>query len=63
MHRVKYRSVKYSPVIRNLIQAGWGIFLLYIGWQFFLFVRYFETQGATGYTSRPPAAEGFLPAV
>lgn len=71
MHQVKYKLIKSRllkskliksrSMIRNLIQAGWGIFLLYIGWKFFRFVRYFEIPGAAGYTSRPPAVEGFLP--
>ena len=37
---------------------GWCLFL---GIQFALFVRYFESVGRTGYYSRPPGVEGFLP--
>jgi len=37
---------------------GWCIFL---GVQFGLFVRHFETGGRTGYYARPPGVEGFLP--
>ena len=37
---------------------GWCIF---IGVQFGLFVRHFETFGQTAYYSRPPSVEGFLP--
>ncbi len=37
---------------------GW---CLYLGIQFWLFVRHFETMGRSGYFSRPPGVEGFLP--
>lgn len=37
---------------------GWCIFL---GIQFGLFVRHFETMGQTAYYPRPPGVEGFLP--
>ena len=37
---------------------GWCIFL---GVQFALFVRHFETFGQSGYYLRPPGVEGFLP--
>lgn len=37
---------------------GWCLFL---GIQFGLFVRHFETMGRTGYYPRPPGVEGFLP--
>lgn len=37
---------------------GWCLFL---GVQFGLFVRHFETSGTSGYYPRPPGVEGFLP--
>ncbi len=37
---------------------GWSLF---IGLQFSLFVRHFETSGAMPYYSRPAGVEGFLP--
>lgn len=46
---------------RQLIQwlfLGWCVFL---GVQFGMFVRHFETKGMTGYFPRPPGIEGFLP--
>lgn len=47
--------------IRNTIQIGFGVFLLYIGWLFVRFVNHYEmfTQGP--HPVRPPAVEGFLP--
>ena len=46
---------------RQLIQwlfLGWCLFL---GVQFGLFVRHFESKGAFGYFPRPPGVEAFLP--
>ena len=46
---------------RQLIQwlfFGWCLFL---GIQFGLFVRHFESKGMSGYYPRPPGVEGFLP--
>ncbi len=46
---------------RQLIQwlfLGWCLFL---GVQFGLFVRHFESKGMMGYYPRPPGVEGFLP--
>ena len=46
---------------RLLVQwafLGWCIFL---GVQFALFVRHFESFGQTAYYARPPGVEGFLP--
>lgn len=46
---------------RQVIQwlfLGWCLFL---GLQFGLFVRHFETRGAMSYVPRPPGVEGFLP--
>jgi len=46
---------------RQLIQwlfLGWCVFL---GVQFGLFVRHFESKGLFGYYPRPPGVEGFLP--
>jgi len=46
---------------RSLIQWGFFIWILFIGVQFGLFVRHFESGGATPFYSRPPGVEGFLP--
>jgi len=40
------------------LMLGWCLFL---GVQFALFVRHFESGGALPYYARPPAVEGFLP--
>jgi polyferredoxin len=51
----------YSQVLRRTIQM---VFLALNAWicvQFYLFVRYYETGGATLWTSRPSGVEGWLP--
>lgn len=47
--------------IRNLIQWLFFAWILGIGIRFALFVRHYESFGATPYVSRPPGVEGFLP--
>ncbi len=46
---------------RTLIQWGFLGWCLFLGIQFALFVRHFETRGATPQYLRPPGVEGFLP--
>lgn len=46
---------------RLAIQWLFLAWCLWLGVQFSLFVRHFETLGRTGYFPRPPAVEGFLP--
>ena len=46
-------------VIRRSVQAAFGFFTLYVGYQFFLF--YLWSMGKGEYVARPPAVEGFLP--
>ncbi|SDC80995.1 MULTISPECIES: 4Fe-4S binding protein [unclassified Candidatus Frackibacter] len=47
--------------VRNIVQTIFSLFLLYAGWQFYRFVRYFETGGKTEFVTRPEAVDGFLP--
>ena len=46
---------------RQLIQWLFFGWCLFIGIQFGLFVRHFESNGMSGYYPRPPGVEGFLP--
>jgi polyferredoxin len=46
---------------RNYIQYLFLLFNIYIGIRFYLFVRHFETAGATRFISRPPSIEAYLP--
>ena len=46
---------------RSYLQYLFLLFNIYIGVRFYLFVRYFETGGATPFFSRPPSVEAYLP--
>lgn len=46
---------------RNAIQVAIAAFLLYSGWQFYLFVEHFNSGGQAPYVPRPAAVEAFLP--
>ncbi len=47
------------PFIRRVVQASFGFFTLYVGYQFYCFYLWTLDQGQ--YVARPPAVEGFLP--
>lgn len=47
--------------IRFTVQILFVLLCLWIGVEFFLFIRYFETNGATAFVARPPGVDGFLP--
>ncbi|MBE0650222.1 MAG: 4Fe-4S binding protein [Bacteroidales bacterium] len=47
--------------IRLLVQSGFLLLILWIGFQFYGFVRFYQTGGQTPFIHRPPGVEGFLP--
>jgi polyferredoxin len=51
----------YSQPIRRGVQAIFLLLNLWIGIQFYLFVRYYETGGSSFHAARPPGVEGWLP--
>jgi len=51
----------HSQVIRRTVQFLFLALNVWIGVQFWLFVRYYETGGQSLYASRPPGVEGWLP--
>ncbi len=53
-----WKKVAFWRLLIQWAFLGWCTFL---GVQFTLFVRHFETFGQTGYYARPPGVEGFLP--
>lgn len=53
------RTADPSPRIRRGVQAAFFLLNLWIGVQFYLFVRYFEQGGVR--VERPPGVEGWLP--
>ena len=57
----KSSSWMTSLRFRWISQISFFILTIYVGWMFYLFVRYCETGGATVYVERPPGVEAFLP--
>ena len=53
--------LKNGQNIRLLVQLGFLFLILLIGYEFYGFVRYYETGGQTEFFERPPGVEGFLP--
>jgi len=51
----------YSQRLRRLVQLTFLALNVWIGIQFVLFVRYFESGGKSLRVSRPPGIEGWLP--
>jgi polyferredoxin len=61
-HKIVRRSgPDRAQAIRLLFQGAFLLLNLWIGAQFYLWVRYFETGGAGWKVSRPPGVEGWLP--
>lgn len=50
-----------SQILRRGFQAGFLLLNLWIGTEFYLFVRYWEAGGVGVRVSRPPGVEGWLP--
>ena len=69
--KIKPRRIKKAKIVRNdrkgvqtwrfWIQAGFGALCTWIGVEFYLFLQYLNTDGATMFINRPPGVEGFLP--
>jgi len=47
--------------MRLVVQIAFAFLVIWIGVEFYFFVDYLESGGATGSTYRPPGVEGFLP--
>ncbi len=47
--------------IRFLVQAGFLLIILWVGYRFYDFVNYYATGGLKPLVTRPPGVEGFLP--
>ncbi|HYL38526.1 MAG TPA: 4Fe-4S binding protein [Bryobacteraceae bacterium] len=50
-----------TQAIRRWFQVLFLALNVWIGAEFYLFVRYYETGGRTGFAQRPPGIEGWLP--
>jgi polyferredoxin len=47
--------------IRFVVQSLFALLCIWIGVEFYLFVRFLETNGAASFYERPPGVDGFLP--
>ncbi len=50
-----------SQRMRWAVQLFFFLFILYLGYKFYLFVEYCESGGKLPYVARPPGVEAFLP--
>jgi len=55
------RGPDRTPLVRRSFQAAFILLNLWIGVQFYVFVRHYETGGQTMQAGRPPGVEGWLP--
>ena len=51
----------YSQALRRGYQFAFFLMNVWLGGQFYLWVRHYETAGASAYVSRPAGVEGWLP--
>jgi len=58
---VRRTDVDCSPQIRRAVQFAFVALNVYIGVQFYAWVRFYETSGASSFASRPAGVEGWLP--
>jgi polyferredoxin len=58
---VKRRAPDRSQLLRWGVQCAFLLLNVWIGVQFYFFVRHYETFGATAPVDRPPGVEGWLP--
>lgn len=47
--------------VRFFVQTLFALLCIWIGVEFYQFIQYLETNGATAFSSRPPGVDGFLP--
>src|SRR5215208_6700091 len=57
----KRAAPEHSQILRRSFQAAFLLLNVWIGVEFYLWVRYWETGGRTVYATRPPGVEGWLP--
>jgi polyferredoxin len=50
-----------SQILRRIVQVAFLFLNVWIGVQFYLFIRYYETGGSSTQVSHPPGIEGWLP--
>ena len=58
---VRRAAKDHSQTLRHAFQLAFLALNVWIGVEFYLFVRYYETGGRSAYAGRPPGVEGWLP--
>ena len=58
---VKRAANDRSQTLRRAVQLAFLALNVWIGVEFYLFVRYYETGGRSTWAGRPPGVEGWLP--
>jgi polyferredoxin len=59
--RFTRREPDHAQAVRRTVQVAFLLLNVWIGVQFYLFVRYVETGGQVARVARPPGVEGWLP--
>lgn len=59
--RLERAPKDYSQALRRAFQLGFLALNVWIGLEFYLFVRYYETGGRSAWAARPAGVEGWLP--
>src|SRR5512133_1749166 len=58
---IRRTDIDRSQNLRRIVQFAFLALNVYVGIQFYIWVRYFETSGASAYAARPAGVEGWLP--
>jgi polyferredoxin len=58
---IRRTDVERSQRTRRIVQFAFIALNIYLGIQFYAWVRFFETSGASRYAARPAGVEGWLP--
>jgi polyferredoxin len=58
---LKRRPPGHAQLLRWSFQGAFLLLNVWVGVEFYLFVRYHETGGVTAWAARPPGVEGWLP--
>jgi polyferredoxin len=58
---IRRRDRDYSQALRRGYQFAFLLMNVWVGGQFYLWVRHYETAGTSAYVSRPAGVEGWLP--
>lgn len=59
--RFLWRLKEDSQFLRQTVQFAFALLCVWIGVEFYFFVKWGMSGGESGFFSRPPGAEGFLP--